>query len=81
MIKVKALRLWRAAWKNHHVYLEPWPQKPPLSPREVWSIWTRLQISGAAKDLVLFNLAIDSKLRGCDLVALRVGDVAIRRGA
>lgn len=42
-------------------------QKPPLKPREVWSIRTRLQVSGAERDLALFNLAIDSKLRGCDL--------------
>ena len=49
-------------------------QKPPLKPREVWSIRTRLQVSGAERDLALFNLAIDSKLRGCDLVAITVGD-------
>ena len=53
-------------------------QKPPLKPREVWSIRTRLEISGSARDLALSDLAIDSKLRGCDLVALRVGDVAPR---
>ena len=52
-------------------------QKPPLKPREVWSIRTRLQVSGAVRDLALFNLAIDSKLRGCDLVAITVGDVAL----
>ena len=52
-------------------------QKPPLKPREVWSIRTRLEVLGSARDLALFNLAIDSKLRGCDLVALRVADVAL----
>ncbi len=52
-------------------------QKPPLKLREVWSIRVRLQIAGRARDLALFNLAIDSKLRGCDLVALRVGDVSL----
>jgi integrase len=52
-------------------------QKPPLKPREVWSIRTRLQVSGADRDLALFNLAIDSKLRGCDLVAITVGDIAL----
>ncbi len=52
-------------------------QKPPLKPSEVWSIRTRLQVSGAIRDLALFNLAIDSKLRGCDLVALRVSDIAL----
>ena len=46
-------------------------QKPPLKPREVWAIRTRLQIQGKQRDLALFNLAIDSKLRSCDLVALR----------
>ena len=50
-------------------------QKPPLKPKEVWSIRVRLQILGKTRDLALFNLAIDSKLRSCDLVALRVSDV------
>ena len=52
-------------------------QKPPLKPKEVWSIRVRLQISGNIRDLALFNLAIDSKLRSCDLVALRVSDVYV----
>jgi hypothetical protein len=51
-------------------------QKPPLRPKHVWSIRTRLQIEGRTRDLAMFNLAIDSKLRGCDVVALRVEDVA-----
>lgn len=51
--------------------------KLPLKPREVWSIRTKLQLSGAARDLALFDLAIDRKLRGCDLVSLRVADVAV----
>jgi integrase len=55
-------------------------QKPPLKPREVWAIRVRLQIQGALRDLALFNLAIDSKLRSCDLVALRVADVATTGG-
>jgi integrase len=50
-------------------------QKPPLKPKEVWSIRIRLQIKGKLRDLALFNLAIDSKLRSCDLMALRVSDV------
>ena len=50
-------------------------QKPPLKPREVWAIRVRLQIDGKRRDLALFNLAIDSKLRSCDLVALRVSDI------
>ena len=43
--------------------------KPPLRPSHVWSIRTKLQIEGRKRDLALFNLAIDSKLRGCDVVA------------
>ena len=50
--------------------------KPPLRPKHVWSIRTKLQIGGRARDLAMFNLAIDSKLRGCDVVALKVEDVA-----
>ncbi len=50
--------------------------KPPLRPNQVWSIRTRLLIEQRSRDLALFNLAIDSKLRGCDIVALRVEDVA-----
>ena len=50
--------------------------KPPLRPKHVWSIRTKLQIDGRARDLAMFNLAIDSKLRGCDVVAIRVDDVA-----
>ena len=50
--------------------------KPPLRPKHVWSIRTRLMVEGRARDLAMFNLAIDSKLRGCDVVALKVEDVA-----
>jgi hypothetical protein len=50
--------------------------KPPLRPKHVWSIRTKLQIEGCARDLAMFNLAIDSKLRGCDVIAIRVEDVA-----
>jgi hypothetical protein len=45
-------------------------QKPPLQPRQVWAIRTRLQLADKTRDLALFNLAIDSKLRGCDVVRL-----------
>src|ERR1700730_14174103 len=51
--------------------------KPPLRPKHVWSIRTKLQLEGRMRDLALFNLAIDSKLRGCDLVSLRVDDVCV----
>ena len=50
--------------------------KPPLRPKHVWSIRTRLQVEGRTRDLAMFNLAIDSKLRGCDVVAIKVEDVA-----
>ena len=50
-------------------------QKPPLKLREVWSVRTRLQMAGDTRQIALFNLAIDSKLRGCDLVRLMVRDV------
>src|SRR5215510_7161858 len=50
-------------------------QKRPLKPKDVWTIRVRLQLEGRKRDLAMFNLAIDSKLRGCDLVRLRVDDV------
>jgi integrase len=52
-------------------------QKRPLKPKEVWAIRVRLQLEGRKRDLALFNLAIDSKLRGCDLVLLQVDDVSV----
>ena len=61
---------------------QPWNKgkligaKPPLRASNVWSIRTRLQLEERIRDLALFNLAIDSKLRGCDVVAVRVDDVA-----
>ena len=51
-------------------------QKPPLKLREIWAIRIRLQLARRVRDLALFNLSIDSKLRACDLVCLRVRDVA-----
>lgn len=60
---------------------EPWNkdksigQKPPLKPKDVWAIRIGLQNAHAIRDLALFNLAIDSKLRGCDLVNLHVREV------
>lgn len=50
-------------------------QKRPLLPRQVWSIRVRLEMSASARDLALFNLAIDSKLRASDLVRLKVEDI------
>src|SRR5213593_4291445 len=62
----------RAAWNKGKLT----GAKPPLRLKHVWSIRTKLQIEGRARDLAMFNLAIDSKLRGCDVVAIRVEDVA-----
>ena len=50
--------------------------KPPLRPKHVWAIRTRLMIEGRTRDLAMFNLAIDSKLRGCDVLGLKVDDIA-----
>lgn len=61
---------------------QPWNKgrligpEPPLKLREIWAIRIRLQLADRKRDLALFNLAIDSKLRGCDLVKLMVQDVA-----
>jgi len=52
-------------------------QKRPLLPRQVWAIRARLELADNLRDLALFNLAIDSKLRGCDLVRLRVVDLVV----
>ena len=60
---------------------DPWnkgrliSRKRPLKPKDVWTIRVRLKMEERRRDLAMFNLAIDSKLRGCDLVRLRVDDV------
>lgn len=65
---------------------EPWNkgkltgQKPPLKLKEIWAIRIRLQMNNRVRDLAMFNLAIDSKLRACDLVTLRVRDVCHSQG-
>lgn len=51
-------------------------QKAPLTLSDIWSIRARLQLAGGARDLALFNLAIDTKLRDCDLISLRLRDVS-----
>lgn len=61
---------------------EPWNkgklvgQKVPLRPKDIWAIRVRLQLQHRDRELALFNLGLDSKLRGCDLVALRVRDIS-----
>lgn len=66
-----AIRACRPAWNKGRIV----GQKRPLLPKHVWAIRVRLEIAERHRDLALFNLAIDSKLRGCDLVKLRVIDV------
>jgi integrase len=62
----------RHAWNKNKLI----GAKPPLRPKHVWSIRTKLQIADRKRDLAMFNLAIDSNLRGCDVVALKVEDIA-----
>ena len=50
--------------------------KLPLRPKHIWSIRSKLELDRRTRDLAMFNLAIDSKLRGCDVVALKVEDIA-----
>lgn len=66
-----AIRACRPAWNKGRIV----GQKSPLLPKHVWAIRVRLEIADNHRDLALFNLAIDSKLRGCDLVKLMVADV------
>ena len=70
-LNLPAIRPERPAWNRGRIV----GQKRPLLPRHVWAIRVRLEIASKTRDLALFNLAIDSKLRGCDLVRLRVVDV------
>lgn len=51
-------------------------QKKPLKPRDVWAIRVRMQLAHKTRDLAMLNLAVDSKLRGCDLVAIRINDIS-----
>jgi integrase len=71
-VKTKSALL-RVPWNKSRLV----GQKRPLKPKEVWAIRVRLQLENRKRDLALFNLAIDSKLRGCDLVSLRVDDIAL----
>jgi len=68
-----AIRACRPAWNKGRIV----GQKRPLLPKHVWAIRGRLEIAGHTRDLAPFNLAIDSKLRGCDLVKLLVADVYV----
>ncbi|MBS0443379.1 MAG: tyrosine-type recombinase/integrase [Proteobacteria bacterium] len=63
------------------IHREPWNkgklvgQKAPFKLKDIWALRVRLQMEGRVRELALFNLGIDSKLRGCDLVGLKVRDV------
>jgi integrase len=68
--------------ETNNPIIQPWNKdkltgaKPPLRLKHVWAVRTRLQLLQRFRDLALFNLAIDSKLRGCDVVGLRIAEVA-----
>lgn len=70
-IQLPAVKPKRRPWNKGRLV----GQKRPLFPKQVWAIRARLELAGNLRDLALFNLAIDSKLRGCDLVRLKVVDL------
>ena len=70
-VQLPAITPKRRAWNKGRII----GQKRPLLPKQVWAIRARLELSGNLRDLALFNVAIDSKLRGCDLVKIRIGDL------
>lgn len=72
-VNLPALRPTRVAGEKGRII----GRKRPLLPRHVWSIRARVEMAGNARDFELFNMAVDSKLRGCDLVAIGVRDVYI----
>ncbi|MDU8946655.1 tyrosine-type recombinase/integrase [Ovoidimarina sediminis] len=73
VIQLPVLRPSRPPWNKGRLV----GQKRPLLPRQVWAIRARLELADNLRDLSLFNLAIDSKLRGCDLVRLKVVDLVV----
>lgn len=72
-IQLPAVKPKRAPWNKGRLI----GQKRPLLPKQVWAIRARLELAGTLRDLAMFNLAIDSKLRGCDLVRLKVVDLVV----
>lgn len=66
----------KKAWNHGRII----GQKRPLLPKHVWAIRVRLELAGAVRDLALFNMAVDSKLRGCDLVRLKVAQIYKKTG-
>lgn len=71
ILNLPMIRPTRPAWNKGRIV----GQKRPLLPKHVWAIRVRLELADRVRDLALFNMAINSKLRGCDLVRLRVVDV------
>ncbi len=72
-IRLPAVKAKRKDWNKGRLL----GQKRPLLPKQVWAIRARLELAANSRDLALFNLAINSKLRGCDLVKLRVNDLVV----
>ena len=72
IINRKSERSSRLPWNKGKII----GSKPPLRTKNVWTIRTKLQVADRIRDLAMFNVAIDSKLRGCDVVCLKVEDIA-----
>jgi len=72
MAQYDLFRLARKSWNRGRIV----GAKPPLKPKHIWGIRQQLKSNNKIRDLALFNCAIDAKLRGCDLVKLRVSDIA-----
>ncbi len=72
MAQVDLFRMPKRPWNTGRII----GAKPPFKPKHIWGIRQQLRTAGKVRDLALFNCALDAKLRGCDLVKLRVSDVA-----
>lgn len=72
MAQIDLFRMPKRPWNSGRII----GAKPPLKPKHIWGIRQQLRTAGKIRDLALFNCALDAKLRGCDLVKLRVSDVA-----
>jgi integrase len=72
MAQLDLFRVRKRPWNSGRII----GAKPPLKPKHIWGIRQQLKAAGKTRDLALFNCAVDAKLRGCDLVRLRVSDVA-----
>ena len=72
MSKPDLFRLPRKSWNAGRMT----EAKAPLKPKHIWAIQQHLMSVGSIRDLAMFNIALDAKLRGCDLVKLRLADVA-----